>query len=249
MLDPRQIKGVFPLRKTIAAIGVFCCVSGLAACANYDAEDRATRYRDETRPIGYYSTDRTNTPYTYGRYGTNIENDGNAYMMDNQNGPVADFFGTDALRRDRYDRSTPSLPLEANFGKADQNYHGHLQNDKTHPSYYNHYDGRFAEQVAKEAAKVKNVSDARALVYKDHVLVAIQTGGKDANRTEQNVAKAIAPYTKGKHVRVVSNPSMYQRARVIDNNIRYGRPFEEINRDLKTIFYKGKIMETPTNTR
>lgn len=225
-------------------------MSGLAACANY-SEDRTTRYRDETRPIGYYSTDQKVDQYMYGRYGTNRENYGNVYMMDNQSGPLADFFNVDMIRRDRFDTATPTLPIGADFGAADKNYHGHLNpmNARTHPSYYDHYDGRLAETVAKQATKVEQVSDARALVYNDHVLVAIATNAANTDRIEQRVVQVIAPYTKGKHVRVVSNPSMYHRVRVIDNNIRYGRPFEEIERDLKTIFYKGQIIERPANTR
>ncbi|WP_051529920.1 YhcN/YlaJ family sporulation lipoprotein [Anoxybacteroides tepidamans] len=242
------------MRRTIATIGIFCCVSGLAACANY-AEDRTTRYRDDTRPIGYYSTDRQDA---YNRYGMNRENHGNAYIIDNRNGPLSDLLDTNTNQgrydaSDRYDMATPSLPRRANFGETtDRNYHGHLNsmnNGKTHPSYYRYYDGRLAETLAKQAAKVEKVDDARALVYKNHVLVAIRTNEANKNQVEQRVAKAIAPYTRGKHVRVVSNPSMYQRARVIDNNIRYGRPFDEIERDLKTIFYNGKIIERPANTR
>jgi spore cortex protein len=249
-------KGVFSLRKAITALGVVCCITGLAACANY-AEDRNTRYNDTTRPIGYYSTDRVNDQYRYGRYGTNRENYGNAYIMDNQNGPVTDFFSANTTRNrnvgmNRFDTAPPSLPLGADFGDSDRNYHGHLNSMKaktTSPSYYKQYDGRLAETVAKRAADVKQVGDARALVYNDHVLVAITTNQRDTNRVEQRVAQAIAPYTKGKHVRVVSNPSMYHRVRTIDNNIRYGRPSEEIERDLKTIFYNGQIIERPANTR
>lgn len=240
-------KGGFSLRKTIAIVGAICCIGGLAACANY-AEDRNPRYRDAARPIGYYSTDHDQ--YMYGRYGTNRENDGNAYMMDNQNGPLADLLNVDMTGR-YTKRTNPTLPLPANFGVADKNYHGHLNpmTAKTHPSYYDHYDGRLAETVAHQAMKVRNVTDARALVYKGHVLVAVATNASDTTRVEQQVAKTVAPYTKGKHVRVVSNPSVFQRARVIDNNIRYGRPFSEIERELKTIFYKGEIIEHPANTR
>lgn len=242
-------KGGFSLRKTIAALGVVCSIGGLAACANY-VGDETPRYRDATRPIGYYSTDRQIDQYTYGRYGTNRENDGNAYIMDNQNGPLADLFNVDMTGR-YTEQVKPTLPLHADFGAADQNYHGHLNpmTARTHPSYYDHYDGRLAETVANQAAKVNNVSDARALVYKGHVLVAVATNASDAARVEKQVAKAIAPYTKGKHVRVVSNPSVYHRVRVIDNNIRYGRPFTEIERELKTIFYRGEIIEHPANTR
>ncbi|WP_373367350.1 YhcN/YlaJ family sporulation lipoprotein [Thermaerobacillus caldiproteolyticus] len=243
------------MRRVMTAIGMVCLAGGLAACANY-ADNDNTRYNDTTRPIGYYSTDRLNDQYRYGRYGTNRENYDNAYILNGQSGPITDFLGTDNNRTripglTRFDTETPALPLGDDFGDSDRNYHGHLNsmNAKTHPSYYKHYDGRLAETVARRAATVKEVGDARALVYNDHVLVAITTNEKDTNRVERLVSKAIVPYTKGKHVRVVSNPSMYNRVRVIDNNIRYGRPSEEIERDLKTIFYNGQIIERPANHR
>jgi spore cortex protein len=235
-------------------IGAVCFISGLAACANYADNDR-TRYNDAARPIGYYSTERFDDQFRYGRYGTNTINYDNNYIL-SRRGPVTDFFGTDNNRiripgMTRFDTGTPALPLDTDFGDSDRNYHGHLNSmkSKTTPSYYKNYDGRLAETISRRADAVKGVNDARTLVYHDHVLVAVSTNEKNADRVERLVTQAIAPYTKGKHVRVVSNPSMYNRVRTIDNNIRRGRPLDEIERDLKTIFINGKINERPANTR
>ncbi|MED5075245.1 YhcN/YlaJ family sporulation lipoprotein, partial [Anoxybacillus geothermalis] len=99
---------------------------------------------------------------------------------------------------------------------------------------------------------VGGVDDARAVVYGDQALIAIATDARHPERLEQRVAKAVAPYAKGKRVRVTSNPSMYHRVRTIDNTIRQGGPInmDEIRRDLRTIFIDhDTIQERPRNTR
>jgi spore cortex protein len=235
-------------------IGAVSVLSMMAACANYaDNDDR--RYNDATRPIGYYSTDRFDNDFRYGRYGTNAINDDNNYIL-SRRGPATDYFATDNNRTGipgvtRFDTDVPALPRDVDFGDADRNYHGHLNSmeGKTTPSYYRSYSGNLAETISRRADAVRGVNDARTLVYRDQVLVAISTNSKYADHVERLVAQAVAPYAKGKQVRVVSNPSMYHRVRNIDNDIRRGRPMEEIERDLKTIFIDGKINERPANTR
>jgi spore cortex protein len=250
----KENKGVFPLRNAMKIIGAVSILSAMAACANYaDNDDR--RYNDATRPIGYYSTERFADDFRYGRYGTNAINYDNNYIL-SRRGPVTDYFATDNNRTGvpgvtRFDTDVPALPRNTDFGDADRNYHGHLNSmeSKTVPSYYRSYSGNLAETISRRADAVKGVNDARTLVYRNHVLVAISTNDKQRDRIERLVAQAVAPYTKGKHVRVVSNPSMYNRVRTIDNDIRRGRPLKEIERDLKTIFIDGKINERPANTR
>jgi spore cortex protein len=250
----RKIKGVFPLRNAMKIIGVVSVLSVMAACANY-ADNNDRRYNDAARPIGYYSTERFADDFRYGRYGTNDINYDNNYIL-SRRGPATDFFDTDNNGTripgiTRFDTDTPALPRDADFSDADRNYHGHLNSmeSKPFPSYYRSYSGDLAETISRRADAVKGVNDARTLVYRNHVLVAISTNAKNKDRVERLVAQAVAPHTKGKHVRVVSNPSMYNRVRTIDNDIRRGRPMEEIERDLKTIFIDGKINERPANTR
>jgi spore cortex protein len=240
------------LRKGIMAVGVLCLAGGLAACGSYEGELDA-RYDDNARPIGYYTNEN------------NRENNGNAYIMNDNDGPVTEFLDRGALDRrtdvNRREITNPTVPYaerdrtfferDNRFKYNDINYHGHLNsmNAKTRSSYYNRYNGELAEKIAMCAADVENVADARALVYRDSVLVAIDTNSNDIRRLENKVKQAVAPYTKNKKVRVVSNPSMYQRVRVIDNNLRYGQPLEEMERDLQTIFNNGEIIERPLNRR
>lgn len=242
------------MRNAMKIIGAVSVLSVMAACANY-ADNDNRRYNDTTRPIGYYSTERFGDDFRYGRYGTNVNNYDNNYIF-SRRGPVTDYFATDNNRTGipgvtRFDTDVPALPHNTDFGDADRNYHGHLNSmeSKTYPSYYRAYDGNLAETVSRRANAVRGVNDARTLVYRDQVLVAISTNSKYADHVERLVAQAVAPYTKGKQVRVVSNPSMYHRVRTIDNDIRRGRPMEVIERDLKTIFIDGKINERPANTR
>jgi spore cortex protein len=251
-LAPKANKGVFSLRKGIMAVGVFCLAGGLAACGSYEGALDG-RYDDSARPIGYYTNEN------------HRDNNGNAYIMNDNDGPVTEFLDRGAMDRrtnvNRREMVNPTVPYaerdrtfferDNRFKYNDINYHGHLNsmNAKTRSSYYKRYNGELAEKISMQAKKVDDVSDARTLVYRDSVLVAVNTNARDVQRLENKVKQAVAPYTKNKKVRVVANPSMYQRVRVIDNNMRYGQSVEEIEKDLQTIFNNGEIIERPLNRR
>ncbi|MGX1900000.1 spore cortex protein [Thermolongibacillus altinsuensis] len=234
------------MRKKIVALGAVVALSGLVACNNQAFD---TRYNNQTRPIGYYSNENNLTDqYQYGRYGTNRLN-GNVRAVRDNDGPITEMFDRGTTNRYATNR-VPSV--DRNFSRADRNYHGHLNtmDGRTRSSYYNNYDGALAEKISKRAIRVQNVKDARTLVSGDRVLVAVSTNGKDDTRVEQFVKRAIAPYTKGKSVRVVANPSMYNRIRTIDNDIRDGGPMDRIQDDIRSIFNDmGDRIERPFMNR
>ena len=249
------------MKKGTLAVGVLCLVGGLTAC-NYE-EALKTRYDDRNQQVGYYSNENT-------------KNGNNAFIRNDNDGPITEFLERGMInngetenraavdRRKHLDRReivNPTVPYgkrdenfferDNRFGKDDLNYHGHLNSMRPtpYPSYYNKYNGALAEKISTRAAKVEKVSDARALIYRDKVLVAVNTASKDTARIEHSVRKAVKPYTKGMDVRVTTNLSMYHRVRVIDNEIRNGGPIEPIERDMRTIFINDQIMERPINPR
>ncbi|WP_426470301.1 YhcN/YlaJ family sporulation lipoprotein, partial [Salmonella enterica] len=70
--------------------------------------------------------------------------------------------------------------------------------ERTRPSYYRNYNGALAEKIAKRAAAVEDVKDARAVVTGNRVIVAVTTNEENTTRIERLVRQAIAPYTAGK---------------------------------------------------
>ncbi|KYD28336.1 YhcN/YlaJ family sporulation lipoprotein [Geobacillus sp. FSL W8-0032] len=244
------------MRQAVKWLAALSAAGLLASCANdQEGNEGAQRYNDSARPIGYYSTERSDD-FRYGRYGTNALNYDNRYLW-TRRGPATDYL-TDGGRlggpaATRFDTGVPALPPDVDFGDGDYNYHGHLHslNVDPHPSYYRTYDGRLAEQLSRRAAAVSGVKDARAVVYGGQALIAITTADRHPERVEQRVAQAVAPHAGGKRVRVTSNPSMYHRVRSIDNTMRHGGAVnrEEIDRDLRTIFIGDTIQERPENTR
>ncbi|AST06637.1 YhcN/YlaJ family sporulation lipoprotein [Anoxybacillus flavithermus] len=230
------------MRKRIVALGAVIALSGLAACNNQAFD---TRYTDRTRPIGYYSNENDMTGFQYGRYGTERLN-GNVRQVRDNDGPI-----TEMLDRGM-NRTTRTPQVDRNFSRADRNYHGHLNamDERTRPSYYRNYNGALAEKIAKRAANVANVKDARAVVSGDRVVVAVSTTEKNTARIERLVRQAIAPYTAGKTVRVVANESMYNRIRTLDNDIRDGGPMDQLERDIRDIFNDmGDMIERPFMNR
>ena len=229
------------MRKRIVALGAVIALSGLVACNNQAFD---TRYTDHTRPIGYYSNENDMNGFQYGRYGTERLNGNIRHVRDND-GPITEIFdrGIDRTRTPQVDR---------HFSRADRNYHGHLNamDERTRPSYYRNYNGALAEQIAKRAAAVEDVKDARAVVTGNRVIVAVTTNEENTTRIERLVRQAIAPYTEGKTVRIVVNESMYNRIRTLDNDIRDGSPMDQLERDIRDIFNDaGDMIERPFMNR
>ncbi len=105
----------------------------------------------------------------------------------------------------------------------DLNSHGHLNsiNVPAKTSYYTTYEGKLAEQLSNMAKAVPNVSDARAVVYKDKIIVAIIPTA-NSKQVESAVEKKLASYAKGRTIDCVSNRGTYYQTLTIDNNLRDG---------------------------
>ncbi|WP_100402231.1 YhcN/YlaJ family sporulation lipoprotein [Bacillus sp. FJAT-42315] len=113
---------------------------------------------------------------------------------------------------------------------TDINYHGNrgLKPHKVKSSYYENYPGAFAEKLSKEAMTVRGVTDARAFINGKRIEVAVhlKKEGKEAERIKKDVEKAVAPYTDGYQVRVLTTHSSYSHLRNLDNDLRDGGPID-----------------------
>jgi spore cortex protein len=215
---------------------------------------------NNNRDFGALGTDRertnndnrytTNNKYMSGdRYGSNrqgVVNDNNrgfgALGTDNRtnNGNDLNPFndGKDTLKNNTH-------------GKSDTNYHGHLNdtNNRARSSAYNNnnnYNGDLVNKIVDRVEKVKNVDDARAVIMKNDVIIAIDTNDKNDRNVQNEVKNAVESLTKGKDVRVVTDEGTYSRVRDLDNNIRNGVTPDTIDADMNDLFENvGETIRRP----
>lgn len=216
------------MNKKLFAIPAAAILSiGLAGCGVNDNETAVQDRRNNTvQPVGYYSNDNDN-----GRNGG-----GNARILDetDNDGPITEWMDQSLNDRDQH-----YLRLQNNgFVRGDANYHGHLSDNGRKPrsSYYEGYDGNFINKI-NGAAHVNNVRDVQSLVNGNEVLIAVNLADNDKKKeTVAKVRKAVQPYLNGKKAHIVTDPTTYNRIKVIDNDLREGGPRDQINLDTKNIF-------------
>ncbi|WP_223702885.1 YhcN/YlaJ family sporulation lipoprotein [Sutcliffiella deserti] len=239
------------MRKSVVAItSASLLLCGLTGCGTGNsAEDN--RYYEETTPIGYYTSEDNPNVNNNRNHRTNKER-GNTFRVTDNDGPVNEILDRSVINGERNKKQTTrNNPLSTrenrtetneyergfNYRRSDINYHRHLNDIGTaKPSFYNNYQGRLTERLTERAQQVDGVEDARAVVYGNDILIAIEPGN---NRREQmvtnDVRRAVQPLTNGKECRVVVNQGTYNTVRQFDNELRDGGPVDDLNEDIRNL--------------
>jgi spore cortex protein len=231
------------LRKSLFTVtSAALLVGGLAGCGQKESATD-NRYYEETRPIGYYTSEHN--PYVNNdRTRREPEERGNARLLEDNDGPLNEIldrsviYDENRVRRNKengvrnatnrnYDGGDLNIGYDTpHYSRTDQNYHGHLNGIENvgNPSYYNNYDGNLANRIVKRASKVDGVDDARVLINGDEVLVAVnpENGADDTRQLKREVREAVKPLLKNKDVRVAVDASVYSTVRSVDNDLRNG---------------------------
>ncbi|WP_070120791.1 YhcN/YlaJ family sporulation lipoprotein [Bacillus marinisedimentorum] len=121
---------------------------------------------------------------------------------------------------------------------ADYNYSGHVDSleQKPRSSYFNQYEGALAEKITRRAMRIDGVGDARTVVYKDRILVAVHTDAADKNRIKAEAVNVARKFAEGRKVDAVTDDATFARVRNIDNDLRNGLPTGEIKEDIRDMF-------------
>ncbi|TYR82810.1 spore cortex protein [Priestia megaterium] len=217
------------LNKYVVTSIAVTCMMGLAACNNND-QGMEQRYTDLTQPIGYYSDENPE------------EN-----RLDQGEGPVTEMLDGDDRNRTRsvpldisdgrYDNPTNSYERakyenqerfrsNAEIGRGDLNYHGHLNGRHQVPDMSNNqaYPGELTKNVADRAASIGGVRDCRAVVDGNRLLVAVDPADEEVNeeQLQRQVLKKVKPLAEKYDVRIVVDNGIFNSVRNIDNDIRDG---------------------------
>ncbi|TDL88246.1 hypothetical protein E2R55_13660 [Vibrio vulnificus] len=131
------------------------------------------------------------------------------------------------------------------YSTSDRNYHGHESKPlKAKSSYYNSYEGSLADKVNGVANNVEPVSDARTIIMKDEMLVALLLDDySQAKDVKQRIKKEIGPLTNGRTLYVTTDEGVYFRTMTLDNNLRDGDTREMIILDANDMFDNLNIHE------
>ncbi|PTY80224.1 hypothetical protein B5V89_02765 [Heyndrickxia sporothermodurans] len=231
-----KVRGSTVLRKILLAAPIsLLMVSGLTACGNND------QTTNSFQQVGYHTNDVNMVDhdgpitelldYSLGNV-DNVKKNNNLLpsgYVDDYDHPIQSPFT---------EYNTNNRGVNNNRILRDINYHGHLNhhNAKGKSSYYTAYEGALAQKLSDEAIKVPNVSDARALISDNTVLLSIVLkNDKDSTKTKANVEQAIRPFLNGRHYLITTDAGTYYRARDIDNDLKDGGPRDTIKMDLKNM--------------
>ena len=131
------------------------------------------------------------------------------------------------------------------YSKRDRNYHGHESKPiQAKSSYYNSYEGDLVDQVDKIANRVDYVIDARAIVMKDEMLVALLLDDYDqSTAVKEEVWNQVKSLTEGRKLYVTTDEGVYYRTMTLDNNLRDGDTKELIVLDANDMFDNLDIHE------
>ncbi|GIN87024.1 sporulation cortex protein CoxA [Heyndrickxia sporothermodurans] len=216
-------------------------VSTLAAC-NYDQNSYKNQTTNNAQQVGYHTNNRhiidhdgpmtELIDYSFGNV-DNIKN--NNYLL--PSGSPDDY--DHPIKSPLTEYNTNNKVVNKNRIIRDINYHGHLNhhNAKGKSSYYTAYEGGLAEKLSNEAIKVKNVTDARALIDGNNVIISIVLNkDQNVNKTKQAVERVIRPYISNRQYIITTDQGTYYRARQLDNDLKNGNPRDSIKLDLHNMF-------------
>ncbi len=140
----------------------------------------------------------------------------------------------------RYDNDTRPIGYYTNDGRgegpmtriADRDRN---DLDRAEINYADDYQGGdLARKIARKVENMRDVEDARVVVTGDSVLIGIDTNDRNDRDVEPKVRNAVQKMTD-KNVRITTDEDMFTRIRDVDNDLRDGNGFAEVQSDINAI--------------
>ncbi|MBY6035335.1 YhcN/YlaJ family sporulation lipoprotein [Fictibacillus nanhaiensis] len=146
--------------------------------------------------------------------------------------------------QDKYDNDTRPIGYysneEDNRGDLDRGI-GFIsdmadRDTKDHTStYHEDYDGALAERIAEKVNNIRGVDDAHVILEDNNVIVGIDTDGKKKEELTDKIRETTAKMVPDREVKVVSDQRMVDRIQNVDNDLRDGRAYTEVETDVRGI--------------
>lgn len=170
-----------------------------------DDEAMDTRYNDSSRPIGYYTSEDNNGDYREGAV-------------------------TDMIDRD-YANGVKAPDKEQMDRRNGMNGPGYMRTDDN----YSGYDNELSTRLSDRIEKLKNVDDARVIVYGDQIMIAVDTNDRNDADVKDSVRSEVAKVTKQKNISISTDEDVFGRMGDVNNRLEDGNAFEEVQTDVNRI--------------
>ncbi|MDQ0481458.1 YhcN/YlaJ family sporulation lipoprotein [Guptibacillus hwajinpoensis] len=170
-----------------------------------DDEAMDTRYNDSSRPIGYYTSEDNNGDYREGAV-------------------------TDMIDRD-YANGVKAPDKEQMDRRNGMNGPGYMRTDDNYSGYDNELSNRLSDRIEK----LKNVEDARVIVYGDQIMIAVDTNDRNDADVKDSVRSEVAKVTKQKNISISTDEDVFGRMGDVNNRLEDGNGFEEVQSDVNGI--------------
>ncbi|MDR7073639.1 YhcN/YlaJ family sporulation lipoprotein [Fictibacillus barbaricus] len=152
---------------------------------------------------------------------------------DNDTRPIG-YYSNEGDNRGDLDRSKGPITDMADRNTVDHN-----------ATYHEDYNGALAERIANKVNKIKGVDDAHVILEDNTVIVGVDTSDKKRDQLINKVsdtAKKIAP---DHNVKVTADKRMNARIKSVENDLRDGRAYSEVDTDVRGIM--NDIVATGSN--
>ncbi|KZE67419.1 hypothetical protein AWM68_19445 [Fictibacillus phosphorivorans] len=107
-------------------------------------------------------------------------------------------------------------------------------NDHT-STYHEDYDGKLAERIANKVNDIRGVDDAHVILEDNNVIVGVDTDENKKEELTKKVRETTADLAPNRDVKVVSDQKMVNRIENVDNDLRDGRAYTEVESDVRGI--------------
>lgn len=214
----RKVKLVAPVLLTLSF--------GLTGCGVNEDETADRNRLNNTRPIGYYSNEQHEGNNGVG----NTDNDGPiTEMMDHTFGDEGNRNGSKV--RNVNNRNGTNVRNINNRNNDHDNVNTNDRDERVS------YDTELAEKISDRVTKMDNVKNARTLVYRENVLVALEVENtKNIAKTKAQVKDKLNDLLNGRDISVVTDRGVFNSIEDINRSIRNGQPRQTINNNIENIF-------------
>ena len=125
------------------------------------------------------------------------------------------------------------------IGASDQNYHGHLANNRIPSSkttYNRENEGNLSSRINQNVEKVDNVKAAETIIQDQNIIIGVLLERNDnVAETKRNIQEVIGSQAGGRQVKVFTNQSQYNSIKVMNNDLKNGGPAANIENELRNI--------------
>jgi YhcN/YlaJ family sporulation lipoprotein len=152
---------------------------------------------------------------------------------DNDTRPIG-YYSNEGDNRGDLDRSKGPITDMADRNTKDHN-----------ATYHEDYNGALADRIANKVNKIKGVDDAHVILEDNTVIVGVDTSDQRREQLINKVSDTVKKIAPDHDVKVTTDKRMNARIKSVENDLRDGRAYSEVDTDVRGIM--NDIVATGSN--